>query len=483
MCMILFDTRTSSSETIDREILERCLVKNQDGMGIMWPEEDEVKLWRTLDDIDQLWERYCALRAKKSLVALHFRLGTKGTVDIENCHPFQITKDFAFMHNGTITGFKQLLPEGWSDSRFVCEELFKTFPKNFLARDAYYPIMDSLLFKDRMLFLDGRGRYSIFNEKGGVWKWKSKTSPGVWFSHDRYMKYLLTGEIEKEASFNYGNYWSRSDKNPSSKGTNWWENHTKAQPQKGISNKSFKKRKKINLKKSGYRNLVFLYDSFRDDMDDWGLLPDQLITLNTAVAENVSLWALEGGFAPIAGIYPKRNATNNVLGSLYTVSGSDSSVEDILLSMDQMYGCIVDKPEGSLFSRRHIPVKVWINKIEVTLYAWAYFPAEGRDINPRIEEIPSGDWREWYDDYVETKRQKEEGNKTIHLHATPDPFMEEEDTQGIGSLNPHPKIVDGVDPQKCENCLAFDTYLIEDALAGYLNYCNSCYMSLPLTEV
>jgi hypothetical protein len=112
---------------------------------------------------------------------IHFRIKTHGVVDATNCHPFMITNNFAFIHNGTISGHgtPQL-----SDTYMFNEDILKPMVAQHGIKMLWQPYTKALIEEyigwSKLIFLDSKGNFNIYNEAKGEW------SDGVWYSNASY---------------------------------------------------------------------------------------------------------------------------------------------------------------------------------------------------------------------------------------------------------------------------------------------------------
>lgn len=197
MCIIALHPKKQaddkdSLDRLPRDLLWRCRETYTDGMGIMYPAEDDYRIvtYRTMNDFDQIWNRYTTARDKNLPVAVHFRRTTAGNNSVDNCHPMRIAdREVAFMHNGTLDGYTDLIDEDddISDTRFFKKNVLDQMPLGFLQNDGLWHTIDQVTGRNRLLFMDGKGRWDVFNSSVGFW-WK-----GVWFSHSRDRSYITTG--------------------------------------------------------------------------------------------------------------------------------------------------------------------------------------------------------------------------------------------------------------------------------------------------
>lgn len=180
MCIIA--VHEEGTDRISKRILKRCFKKNSHGIGMMWSEHGELRMWKSLNNFNGMWNRYTTLRDHGLPVAIHFRAASKGGISIENVHPFYLYKDrsMAYMHNGT---FRDLgdLPDEVSDTRYFRDEILSQLPKDFLERQAWVEIVWKFTTGNRLVFMDKNGNYSIMHESLGNWADTAESS--VWFSN------------------------------------------------------------------------------------------------------------------------------------------------------------------------------------------------------------------------------------------------------------------------------------------------------------
>ena len=88
--------------------------KHSDGWGIAYLDENKLKIFRSVKPIyeDPKAEQFKNLNT--SMLILHARYGTKGELNINNIHPFELKKtnsNFIFFHNGTVRDELTIDPE------------------------------------------------------------------------------------------------------------------------------------------------------------------------------------------------------------------------------------------------------------------------------------------------------------------------------------------------------------------------------------
>jgi len=158
---------------------------NKDGWGIAWAKKGKLKIVRGFTQ-DGLIAQATKLSSYPALI--HLRWATHGTVCKGNCHPFMVTDDIAFAHNGVLaspdTG-KNEIDGVYSDTRlfseFALAPMMKESPKLFDNLGFRY-LMDTLATESgsRFGFLRKDGSWWISGEDDGEW------TDGVWYSNSSY---------------------------------------------------------------------------------------------------------------------------------------------------------------------------------------------------------------------------------------------------------------------------------------------------------
>lgn len=116
MCIVVYKPKDRLMPSED--ILRECFVRNPDGAGYMFPEDDKVVIKKGYMNFKALYQAvmkdYNRLGAQTPFV-LHFRIQTQGGVNQQCTHPFPISKkmvdlkeldincDFGLAHNGIIS--------------------------------------------------------------------------------------------------------------------------------------------------------------------------------------------------------------------------------------------------------------------------------------------------------------------------------------------------------------------------------------------
>ena len=87
------------ARSIPADHVANALSANPDGWGIMFAQGGRIVTSRGLRAKSL---RKAIARIGDTPCTIHFRYATHGTIDTDNCHPFEICGRFAVMHNGII---------------------------------------------------------------------------------------------------------------------------------------------------------------------------------------------------------------------------------------------------------------------------------------------------------------------------------------------------------------------------------------------
>lgn len=129
------------------------------------------------------YKRFRLLEKKypNSNFVLHFRISTSGGIPRQyTCHPFNVHEKLGFVHNGIFSG---LGTTSMSDTQIFNRDILQKLPPNFLnITKAQEHISDYVVTSlSKIVFMDNIGKYTIVNEKKGIWE------DGIWYSNYGYL--------------------------------------------------------------------------------------------------------------------------------------------------------------------------------------------------------------------------------------------------------------------------------------------------------
>ena len=100
MCLLV--QQTTSSNFTD-EFLADVFNKNQDGLGVMYAEDDKLHIFKCLPANAQEFIGFYRAHAEGKSCVWHARMQTHGDIDFDNCHPYMVTSDVWLAHNGILS--------------------------------------------------------------------------------------------------------------------------------------------------------------------------------------------------------------------------------------------------------------------------------------------------------------------------------------------------------------------------------------------
>lgn len=181
MCLII---HKPAGVRIAHDLLRAAVRLNGDGWGLMGHDaQGRLLLERHHQiDLDRL------LATESSLVnaeyALHLRRRTRGRVDLENTHPFEIDVGLFLMHNGTLRFDPG--PAGDSDTRGFAERvlrpLARRYPGLLTDREFLHLLELNLTAQNKAVLYDAtQRRFHVLNHDAGA------RFEGLWLSSIKWI--------------------------------------------------------------------------------------------------------------------------------------------------------------------------------------------------------------------------------------------------------------------------------------------------------
>lgn len=175
MCLIIHHP---AGHTISRHDFADIARRNPDGFGLMTSSSGVLHTFRTIGTIADAHAMYMEHGAGRASV-LHWRFATHGTVSLDNAHPFTLTPDIAFVHNGMLTCGTP--DEDASDTAHLARAILAPIARDnpdALFNPEFRAVLSPLIgIGNKLAVMDRHGRVSIFNRASGM------DHKGRWYSN------------------------------------------------------------------------------------------------------------------------------------------------------------------------------------------------------------------------------------------------------------------------------------------------------------
>jgi len=184
MCMAIF---AKPGKVVTREQFDRFSMSNNDGYGFMYSTPDGIFSYKTLV-LSEFYDSYKSHfdANQKTPFVLHFRLGTAGKKDVENCHPFKVNDNLYFVHNGILSDFRGDVNH--SDTWMINEKLFKLLGNKIIENPFTAEMIEIAVGFNKFIFMS-RDNYLIVNEQKGEW------DNDIWYSAYHKTNSLLSRTV------------------------------------------------------------------------------------------------------------------------------------------------------------------------------------------------------------------------------------------------------------------------------------------------
>lgn len=172
---------------LTKDTLHNCYLNNKDGCGFAYVNTDvygekRVRIKKSMD-FETFYARYSKAveQNPNSTFLIHFRIATHGMIDKYNCHPFQINKEQAFIHNGIIPNMpNDGKGDHRSDTRIFKDRILRRLPSGWDTNPAVKYMIEAVIGASKLAVLNVDNTFSIFKEASGHWK------DDIWYSNNSY---------------------------------------------------------------------------------------------------------------------------------------------------------------------------------------------------------------------------------------------------------------------------------------------------------
>lgn len=192
MCII---AAIPEGKNVSKETLQRCWNNNPHGGGFMFTDGKQIIIKKSLKSFKNLYSMYYEARKEypTSAFVVHFRISTHGVINENNCHPFHVSDELGFAHNGIISSAP--FSAKYSDTYMFNEHILKQMPHGFIDTTHYHDLIKAYIgYGSKLAFLGTDNVIRLVNEQAGEW------NDGIWWSNSGYKseKYYDYGGTKKE---------------------------------------------------------------------------------------------------------------------------------------------------------------------------------------------------------------------------------------------------------------------------------------------
>jgi len=221
MCVIIHQPKGAY---LTKEEAQEAWRQNPDGGGFAYLRNDGEMAVEKFMEFPSFWRAFETARSAypKRDYLIHFRIGTHGSKDLFNVHPFEVDEGLTVMaHNGIIHGVPDY-HDGRSDTRVFVDEVLPGLPPGWLDNGYIVDMLEDWLGWSKLMFLTNdpalKENVYIVNRSAG------KDHNGMWWSNDSWSKpYKHTYPGNQKAV----TYRSSSEDEYMSSQT-WWEERNAA---------------------------------------------------------------------------------------------------------------------------------------------------------------------------------------------------------------------------------------------------------------
>jgi hypothetical protein len=100
MCLLV---QQSSSVRFSDDFLNSVFSANRDGLGVMYAESGALVVEKVLPATAEAFIAFYRTHVEGRDCIWHARMQTHGDIDLDNCHPYAVTRRIALAHNGILS--------------------------------------------------------------------------------------------------------------------------------------------------------------------------------------------------------------------------------------------------------------------------------------------------------------------------------------------------------------------------------------------
>ena len=167
--------------------LYNSYLRNNHGLGFCYADQGKLFVEKGYFNFDEFLDAYNQIPDVPNI--FHARDSSGGAINEQMCHPFNVSENLAFAHNGMLRRIKEDIT--CSDTYNFNELLLKPSFANdhevlFTEPCIKENLEDYIEYTNKLIFLDNKGRNLIVNEKAGIWE-RNTVDGDIWWSNNDYL--------------------------------------------------------------------------------------------------------------------------------------------------------------------------------------------------------------------------------------------------------------------------------------------------------
>lgn len=178
MCLLI---AKPAGTTIPEDAMRSGYDANDHGAGFAVAEDGKVLIRKGFFNFDKFLKAYLEVSKDQTLPALvHFRIGTSGHNDEDNCHPF-VVGNMAMAHNGVFPAFSFSGTESDTNRLSIYLNALETTSPGIVLTPPMLGMLDDICDeRNKLAFLTPSGKIQIVADRLGYW------DDGIWYSNLSY---------------------------------------------------------------------------------------------------------------------------------------------------------------------------------------------------------------------------------------------------------------------------------------------------------
>ena len=182
MCLLIVQKTDSK---VSNKNLKNAWESNNDGVGYSFVNDGKIvtKKYMQFNPFKTSFNNDVKKYGSESAFLIHFRYATHGATDLTNVHPFNISNNIVFGHNGIINSVDDDIK--LSDTRMFNKKVLKPLNKkddNFMFKPVFRFLIENAIGSSKLAFLKSDGKFAIIGESLGHWN----KDNSIWYSNGGY---------------------------------------------------------------------------------------------------------------------------------------------------------------------------------------------------------------------------------------------------------------------------------------------------------